>query len=104
MANELRDHVWFIDTSATLANDPPSEQRLHTIRWLSGSDPSTIIIDRILPDGTFETVWEDQDAGDVGLHPYFESWLDVRTTLGFRITLTGTGTQAYLYQALDNFN
>lgn len=103
MANELRDHVWHIDTTANLAVDPPGEQRIHLIRWIPGTTAATASLARRKEDGTFEVVWEDNHAGASDL-PAIESHVDLRLTKGMQVAVAGAGTRLYLYLALDNQN
>jgi hypothetical protein len=97
MANALRDHVWFIDTAATLANVPPGEQRWRTIRVIPGAATDDVSIDRIKEDSTFEEIWRHK-AIDLSVH---ESRLDLRSTRGFRVRFTSGTPTLYIYGALD---
>lgn len=97
MANALRDHVWFIDTSATIgAGKGDAQERWRTIRWLPAAGGDTITIERVKEDLTTEVIWESVGGGSTAPQ---ESRLDVRFTRGFKVTLSGG--KLYAYQALD---
>lgn len=98
MANGFRDHVWFIDTSATLGTgQPDDQQKFRTIRWLPGAGVDTVVLERVRQDGLTEPIWESAAGGSTVPQ---ESRLDVRFTRGFKVTISAGG-KLYLYQALD---
>ena len=98
MANALRDHVWFVDTNATIGGGTSdSQQKFRTIRWLPAAGADTITIERVKEDLTTEVIWESVGGGSTIPQ---ESRLDVRFTRGFKVTQSAGG-KLYLYQALD---
>lgn len=98
MANALRDHVWFIDTNATLGSGRSDQmEKIRTIRWIPAAGTDTITIERVKEDGTTEVVWE--SVAGTSTVPQ-ESRLDLRLTRGFKVTQSAGG-KLYLYEALD---
>lgn len=90
MANELRDHVWVVDTaSATLVE--ATSMRIQTIRWIGAT---TAGHEAIIKNGRGKIVW----ASVANAANFLDEshGLDFRTQDGFAVTTLGSGL-LYIY-------
>lgn len=94
MANELRDHVWFIDTAAATVVSGTEELRIKSIRFI----PATNADVAVLKNGDGKTVWETTAGGSTLPE---ESRLDLRCAKGFIVSTLTAGAKLYLYGNLD---